>query len=140
MLHVMKLAVGCRDKAHLQALQAERVATHPPLRHRTRNMPRRGAEILEGGSIYWAIAGALVVRQRILDIAADRREDGTACAGLFLDPVLVPVEGRLVKPFQGWRYLPAADAPADISAAAASSGLGSLPPKLRRELRDLCLL
>jgi hypothetical protein len=139
MLHVMKLAVGCRDKAHLQAFQAERARTAPPLRHRTRNMPRRAAEILDGGSIYWAISGAILVRQRILDIAADCWEDGSACAGLFLDPVLVPVEGRPIKPFQGWRYLQAADAPADLSAAA-GSGEGGLPPALRRELRELCLL
>ncbi len=140
MLHVMKLAVGIRDKAHLAAFQAERAGANPPLRHRTRNMPRRAAEIVEGGSIYWVVAGALVIRQRIIDIAEDCWEDGTACAGLFLDPSLVPVAGRTVKPFQGWRYLAAEDAPPDLRAGERAAGDDALPPALRRELRHLCLL
>ncbi len=136
----MKLAVGIRDKAHLQAFQAERAAADPPLRHRTRNMPRRTAEILEGGSMYWVVSGALVIRQRIVGIAEDRWDDGTACAGLFLDPALVPVAGRIVKPFQGWRYLGAEDAPEDLGAAVAAIGDDSLPATLKRQLRELCLL
>ena len=136
---MMKLAVGIRDKAHLQAFQAERTRANPPLRHRTRNMPRRAAEILEGGSMYWVVSGALVVRQRIVGIAEDCWDDGSACAGLFLDPVLVSVTGRVVKPFQGWRYLAAGDAPADVPTGAATAG-DSFPPALRRNLRELCLL
>ena len=77
MLNLMKLAVGVRDIAHLAELQAARAAILPPLRHRTRSFPRRAAEILEGGSMYWVIAGAMVVRQPILDIIEDRRDDGT---------------------------------------------------------------
>ena len=98
------------------------------------------AEILAGGSIYWVVSGAMIVRQRIVDIAQDRWDDGVPCAGLFLDPVLVPVEGRLVKPFQGWRYLSAMDAPADLPGTARASGDDGLPATLRRELRELCLL
>ena len=112
MLHLMKLAVGVRDPAHLRVLQAERAARTPPLRHRTRNFPRRAAEVIGGGSIYWVIAGFLSVRQPILDIVADCREDGSACAALILDPELVALAGRSVKPFQGWRYLASARRPA----------------------------
>lgn len=144
MLNLMKLAVGVRDIAHLGELQAARAAILPPLRHRTRSFPRRAAEILEGGSMYWVIAGAMVVRQPILDIIEDRRDDGTACTGIVLEPRLVPVEGRLMKPFQGWRYLSAQDAPADIVTDVAVGpkprGGQTLPPELIRALRELCLI
>ncbi len=140
MLNLMKLAVGVRDIAHLAELQAARAAILPPLRHRTRSFPRRAAEILEGGSMYWVIAGAMVVRQPILDIIEDRRDDGAACAGIVLEQRLVPVEGRLMKPFQGWRYLSAPDAPADVSDGAKPRGGQALPPELVRALRELCLI
>jgi hypothetical protein len=138
-LHLVKLAVGARDLTHLRAIQAERALREPPLRHRTRNMPRRAAEILAGGSMYWVIGGALIARQRIIDIVTDRWDDGTPCAGLLLDAALVPVRGRLMKPFQGWRYLQAPDAPAD-STAGPADGAAELPDALRHELETLCLL
>ncbi|MBU6497901.1 MAG: DUF1489 family protein, partial [Rhodospirillales bacterium] len=116
MLHLTKLAVGIRDIAHLREVQAARAASDPPLRHRTRNFPRRAAEIIEGGSMYWVVAGAMLVRQRIADIIEDRWDDGSACAGLVLDPTLVPLAGRPTRPFQGWRYLEAAAAPPDLAA------------------------
>ena len=55
-----------------------------------------------------------------------------------MDKKLVPVMPRRLRPFQGWRYLKADDAPADIQA-----GLGEtaeMPEELRRELRVLGLL
>jgi hypothetical protein len=104
-------------------------------------MPKRAAEILSAnGSIYWVVAGFVQVRQRILDIREESWDDGTACAGLVLDPELVPVEARPQKPFQGWRYLAPEAAPPDIRPGAEARGLEALPPRLRRELRDLGLL
>ena len=49
MLHLTKLAVGVRDIEHLRALQTDRAWVNPPLRHRTRNSPRRRADVLDGG-------------------------------------------------------------------------------------------
>ncbi len=138
MLHLTKLAVGARDVAALRALQAARAQTDAPLRHRTRNAPRRAAEVVDGGSIYWVVAGAMLVRQLVLDVVADHWEDGAACAGLVLDPTLVAVEGRPVKAFQGWRYLPAHEAPPDLADGAA--GRHGLPDAMALELRRLCLL
>jgi hypothetical protein len=140
MLHLTKLAVGVRDLDHLRGLQAERMVGGATLRHRTRNFPRRRDEILAGGSIYWVIGGSMLARQRLLDIIEDQWDDQSACAGLILDPNLVPLEGRPTKPFQGWRYLAASDAPADRAAAAPARGIEALPAPLRRELADLCLL
>ncbi len=140
MLHLTKLAVGVRDTEHLRDLQAERMREHPPLRHRTRNFPRRHAEVVDGGSLYWVIAGTMLARQRILDIVEDRRADMTACTSFILDPDIVPISGRPTRPFQGWRYLDPGDAPPDLPALGLVDGLENLPAAMRRELRTLCLL
>ena len=137
MLHLMKLAVGIRDPAHLRAVQAQRLAQEPPLRHRTRHRPRRAEEILDGGSLYWVIAGTMLARQRIVGIVPATQDDGSGCVALLLDAELAPVTGRPVKAFQGWRYLAAADAPPDLDPA---SDIAELPESLLRELRALCLL
>jgi hypothetical protein len=140
MLHLIKLSVGPKDVAQLAAIQARRAQEDPPLRHRTRMFPRRATEILAGGSIYWVVSGWVQVRQRILDIREEQWEDGSSCAGLVLDPTLVPVAARPQKPFQGWRYLAADAAPPDVRAGQAAKGLDALPAKLRDELRALGLI
>ena len=137
MLHLMKLAVGVQDPAHLRALQFERTQRDPPLQHRTRQMPRRAAEIAAGGSMYWVIAGTMLVRQRVLAVEPALREDGHPCAAILLDPAVIPVAGRPVKAFQGWRYLRPEDAPADLDPRAPEA---ALPDKMARRLRELCLL
>jgi hypothetical protein len=140
MLHLTKLAVGARDIEHLRAWQAERAAQQPPLRHRTRHFPRRAAEVIDGGSIYWVVSGATLVRQRVLDIVEDHWDDGSRCSAIILDPALLMVAGRPTKPFQGWRYLSPGDAPPDLVWGEASDGEAALPTTLRQELRALCLI
>ena len=131
MLHLMKLSVGSPDVAELRAWQVRRAADDPPLRHLTRNFPRRAAEVMQGGSMYWVVAGIVAVRQRILDIAEDARLDGSRCAALVLDCELVVVAGRPMRPFQGWRYLEPDAAPPDL-ATLAGGGEAGLPPKCNR--------
>jgi len=140
-LHLLKLSVGPRDVAALAQIQAERRRAGPDLRHWTRMIPRRQEELLDGGSIFWVVAGWVRVRQRLLGIETETRDDGRPAAGLVLDPALVAVEARPVKAFQGWRYLQPADAPPDLREGdVAAEGLDALPPALRRELRALGLL
>jgi len=129
-----------RDFAHLVEIQAARALRDPPLRHQTRNMPKRAAEICAGGSIYWVINRAVQARQRITDIIPDSWDDGSKCAGLVLDPKLVRVAARAVKPFQGWRYLAPVDAPADLAAGVDVSGIDELPEAVRLALTHLALL
>ena len=140
MLHIAKLAVGVRDIDHIRALQADRLRTNPPLRHRTRNFPRRGNEVTNGGSLYWVISGSMLARQRIVDIVEDKRDGGEKCAALLLDPEVVPLIGRPTRPFQGWRYLTPEAAPADLDASVMAVGEEALPHVMRRELRALCLI
>lgn len=139
-LHLIKLSVGPKDVAELAAIQTRRAALDPPLRHQTRSFPKRAAEVITGGSIYWVVAGWVQVRQRILDIREEAWDDGSRCAGLVLDPELVPVAARPQKPFQGWRYLAAEAAPPDLSAPTTAEGQDALPAALRAELRALGLL
>jgi hypothetical protein len=132
--------VGVRDFAHLAEIQAARALRDPPLRHQTRNMPKRAAEICAGGSIYWVINRAVQARQLVTDIVQDSWDDGSKCAGLVLDPQLVRVAARAMKPFQGWRYLAPADAPPDLTAAGGISGIDELPEAVRLALTHLALL
>jgi len=129
-LHLIKLAVGAKSIEEVRAWQTARAKVAPPLRHRTRNFPRRADEITDGGSIYWVINRVVSVRQLVVDIVEAQERDGTSCTDLVL------VRGRLMKPFQGWRYLAAADAPPDEAGGVAVA----LPEALRRELAGLGLI
>ena len=140
MIHLIKLSVGPKDVGQLAAIQARRAQVEPPLRHHTRSTPKRAAELTAGGSIYWVVAGFVQVRQRVLELREDEWDDGSRCCGLVLDPELVPVAARPVKPFQGWRYLEPDAAPADITPGSEALGIEELPAKLRQELRLLGLL
>lgn len=136
----MKLAVGVTDAAHLRALQGARLAHEGRLIHRTRNFPRRAGEVRDGGSMFWVLAGAMVIRQKIADIVDDTLPDGRRCAAIVLDPGLIAVAARLIRPFQGWRYLAADDAPMDIAASQQADGETAIPEELRQKLRLLGLL
>lgn len=138
MVHLVKLSVGIRDFEHLQQVQKERQAANPPLRHRTRHWPRRAEEILDGGSIYWVVAGMVQCRQRILGIEADHYEDGSAATALVLNSLLVRVEPRPFRPFQGWRYLSREEAPPDLGGPGQEGA--DMPMGLKLALRELCLL
>lgn len=141
MLHLIKLCVGVKEVADLAAWQGERARADPPLRHLTRMMPKRAAELLDGGSLYWVIGGLVRVRQRLLDIRAEAFEDGSEGCALVLQRTLVPVEPRPQKPFQGWRYLEPAAAPPDLARGAVpAAGIEKLPPAMRRQLQELCLI
>ncbi len=142
-LNLVKLAVGIEDPAHLAAVQDRRLAEamaaqRPPrLFHVTRNVPRRAAELLDGGSIYWVIRGRIRVRQRLLDIERDTDAEGRGFCRLLLDPQRIETEARPHRAIQGWRYLPGEAAPPDLAAAGTGE---ALPAELAAELRELGLL
>jgi hypothetical protein len=143
-LHLVKLCVGVDTVEDLQGwvefrLEEKRRAGQTPEHfHTTRMMPRRGEELLDGGSLYWVIRGNVQVRQRLLEIRPFRDKDGIRRCKLVLEPKLVLTEWQPRRAFQGWRYLAAKDAPRDI--AGDRERIAALPPKLRRELAELGLL
>jgi hypothetical protein len=144
-LHLIKLCVGVDSIADLETRIRERLKVRraageirPLPVHRTRMMPKRVEELVNDGSIYWVIKGQVAARQLIKAIEPFKDADGIGRCLIIMDKKLVPVMPRRLRPFQGWRYLKADDAPADIQA-----GLGEtaeMPEELRRELRVLGLL
>lgn len=144
-LHLIKLCVGTtsiEDLAHWQAENRQfRTKAGAPLRvfHTTTQWPRREADLLDGGSLYWVIKGVIQARQRLTGFADGHKDDGTPCCLILLDPEIVPVRPVPRKAFQGWRYLTADDAPADIRRGA-HDGLARMPQHMRKELAALCLI
>ncbi|HYG31272.1 MAG TPA: DUF1489 family protein [Allosphingosinicella sp.] len=128
-----KVAVGCGSLDALAVRQRLRLADGVvPIV--TRFMPKR-AEELVGGSLYWIVKHRITARQIILGFAS-REEDRKTI--IRLDPVLVPVRARPKRAHQGWRYLAAADAPADLDGD--DDGLLALPPLLSMKLAGLALI
>jgi hypothetical protein len=144
-LHLIKLCVGVASIEDLAAWQKGRLAEQrkagekPRLFHTTFQTPKRQAELLDGGSLYWVIKGVIQVRQRLLGFEDGHKQDGSPCCLLLYDRELVPVRPVPRRAFQGWRYLPADDAPPDL-AAGSGGGLAVLPAKMRRELAELGLI
>jgi hypothetical protein len=97
--------------------------------------PSRATEVLDGGSLYWVIKGKVCVRQRIIGIEQFKDGEGIGRCHLVLDQKLARVSPRAKRPFQGWRYLQAKDAPKDLAGATLDA-----PEELRKALADLGLL
>jgi hypothetical protein len=134
-LHLMKLAVGIDDIDQLRRIRAARAAERGGSWVYTRNHPRRAAEVLVGGSIYWVIRGHIRVRQLVTGFRSQRDANGRRYCLIEVDENLVPTLPRAWRPFQGWRYLAPEDAPADRSEA------GEPPSdRLLAELRSLGLI
>lgn len=138
-LHLLKLCVGASSVEDLSdwqdryAAAARAEGRDATLRHVTRQWPKRAGELLSGGSLYWVFKGLTLARQRILTLEAwDQGDEIDRCA-IVLEPAIVRTEPQPRRPFQGWRYLTADDAPRDL--AAADDG-AALPDTLREALAE----
>ncbi len=137
-LHLIKLCVGITQFEELEAWQKYRQGKDGVLQHITRMTPRRGDELLKGGSIYWVIKGIIQARQKLLELRPIMDDEGVAHCALILDPKLVRTQPQPRRPFQGWRYLKPEDAPRDMPLGRA--GKNAMPPEMRAELMALGLL
>ncbi len=143
-LHLIKLCVGAESIPDLESWIAEKLAMKrkakqkPEQCHRTRMVPKRQAELLDGGSLFWVIKGQISARQRLLDIRPYTDEQGIGRCDLVLEPEVIPVSPRRCRPFQGWRYLKDEEAPPDLRGGLAD--VGQMPEKMQKELRELGLL
>ena len=142
-LHLIKLSVGPETLADLARWQNARLKEKKKkrepllLQHITRMTPKRGDQLLDGGSIFWVIRGQIMCRERILDIRPFTDKEGIHRCRLVLDPKCVLVEPRPRSAFQGWRYLLPKDAPPDITDPRSAK---NLPEALKSELAELGLL
>ncbi|MFN6979769.1 MAG: DUF1489 family protein, partial [Gemmobacter sp.] len=124
------------DLAAWQASQA-RVWPKGCAVHVTRMWPKREAELLAGGSLYWVIKGMILARQRLVRLERVDEGDGTPRCALVLDSAIIRTEPVPRAPFQGWRYFEPAQAPRDLSPGRARED--RLPPSLAAALADIGL-
>ncbi len=143
-LHLIKLSVGTDSIQSLADWQSQRMreriaqGVDPRPRHITRMTPKRGDELLPGGSIYWVIQGKILARQPLAALVPVVDEEGIKRCALMLEPFLLRTQPRPRKPFQGWRYLTTEDAPADIDSSTPTGT--DMPEEMREELEKFGLL
>lgn len=136
-INILKLCVGAERVEDLLDWQRSPRAKGPDglPRHVTRMWPKREAEVVAGGSLYWVFKGVILARQRILRFDPVDRGDGITRCGLVLDPDVRRTEAVPKRPFQGWRYLLADHAPRDLPKGRELSE--QLPPRLEAALAEI---
>ncbi|MYM56968.1 DUF1489 family protein [Thalassovita mangrovi] len=139
-INLIKLSVGTEDVDNLALWQKMPHAQTPDglPRHVTRMWPKREAELLNGGSIYWVIKGVIQCRQRVLRLDEVMGQDGIRRCAIVLDPELHRTAQALRRPFQGWRYLKPEDSPADLTATRKTEE--PLPAELSAALAEIGVL
>ena len=137
-LNLIKLSVGSESVDSLIDWQKtrQRKINGTSHFHITRMWPRRDAELLDGGSIYWVVQGVVQCRQSITGLEEVIGEDGIRRCAILLGADIIRTEPQRKRPFQGWRYLTTSDAPQDLSASAASDS-ADIPPTLMAALADI---
>ena len=129
---MIKLVVGAATIEDLLDWRARNAEGGGPWILRTRMTPKRGAEMVDGGSIYRVFKGVILCRQKILAVNTLGEGVTTRCE-ITLDEDIVRVTPTPRRAFQGWRYLDPKDAPADLDETA----FGDVPDDLARQLREV---
>jgi len=143
-LNLLKLCVGAEsirdleDWIGMRMIALKKAGLSAEQFHTTRMVPKRMDELLDGGSLYWVIKGQVAARQILREVRPFTDPDGISRCHLVLEPKVIPVMPRPCRPFQGWRYLKAEDAPRDLGDD--GGDIVEMPEDLRRELRDLGLI
>ena len=131
-MNLIKLCVGAETPADLAAWRKRRAKEgRRPVVH-TRQTPKRAAELLQGGSLYWVFKGQILIRQPIVGIETIPVGARTRCE-ILLDDAMIATAPQPRRAFQGWRYLTVADAPPDLAAETAAN----MPAELARQLREI---
>jgi hypothetical protein len=132
-LSLVKLCVGCDTVEELLEWHRAEIGQGQPWKMRTRQTPKRAAELIDGGSLYRVYKGFILSRQTIWKVETVGQGPAARCE-VTLDPnvtLTVPTPRRA---FQGWRYLEAKDAPPDLRSAGDGDGV---PVALAKQLREL---
>ncbi len=128
---MIKLVVGAANIDELLAWRRGHAKPGDPWILRTRQTPKRAAEMVDGGSVYRVFKGVILCRQAILDVATVG-EGASARCEVTLSEEIVRVAPTPRRAFQGWRYLEAKDAPGDLRA----DEVGEVPTELARKLLE----
>jgi hypothetical protein len=134
-LHLTKVAFGAQSLDEIRTWFAGR---GDEARLTTRNLPKRADEIApptgEHGSLFWIYKHQLVARSPILRFEP-APERGTH---IVIEARMILLHPQARRAHQGWRYLDAADAPADLGAGDVPGE--ALPADLASELARLGLV
>jgi hypothetical protein len=135
--NLIKLSVGTESPETLRRWQEYMQQMHGRIFHTTRMTPKRRDEVLDGGSIYWVIKGAIRARQKVIDLEEFVDEEGIKHCRIVLDPELIETATWPHRAFQGWRYLGEDKTPPDVKSGQNDD---DLPDDMAMELRDLGLI
>ena len=138
-VNILKLCVGADSVEDLTDWQESQRHRWPKgcAVHVTRMWPKREAEVLGGGSLYWVIKGVILARQRIVGLEKVDGADGIQRCALVLDAEVIRTEAAARRPFQGWRYLDPAESPRDLPKGRERED--ALPPSLAQALAEIGL-
>jgi len=136
---LIKLVVGVEDLDDFYRRSRKEIIDYdgqPAVPCWTRFMPKRADDVMrQGGSIYRVMNKRIQCRLRILGFEmVDVPGRGRMCM-IMQDPDIIETVALPHRPFQGWRYLDPAKAPADKGLYKASNE-SPIPPDLARELKD----
>ena len=130
-LHLTKVAYGATSLDDMNAWFAgrgdEALLT-------TRYLPKRAAELVDGGSLFWIFKHQLVARSPILRFA----EAEIGKTHIVIGTGLIAVRPQPRRAHQGWRYLDGNDAPRDLAEGEIAEDI--MPGKLVGELARLGLV
>ena len=139
MINLLKLCVGADSVEDLLDWQTSQRPHWPEGRsiHVTRMWPKREADLLDGGSLYWVVRGVIRCRQELVGFEEDvDDEDGKKYCKIKVKRTLIQTAPRACKAFQGWRYLEPERAPPDLS----QGDTADMPAEMAAELKRLGLL
>lgn len=141
-VHILKVAAGIssiEELEHVVKLYSVQDPELGPIMAMTsRNTPQRRTELLQGGSVFWIIKRQIVARAKLVDIRKVESPDGRKACQMCIEPKVIHTVPQPKNGFQGWRYLPPENAPADLITGDSDAGHGS--PELAAELQTLGLL
>jgi hypothetical protein len=131
-LHLIKLCVGCDTVEELKDWRRSHDEPGRPWVMRTRQTPKRAAELVDGGSLYRIFKGFVLCRQRILAVDTVGAGPAARCE-VTLEEAVVLTTPTPRRAFQGWRYLQPHEAPVDLMGFSEDAA----PPELAKRLREI---
>lgn len=141
-VHIIKLVVGVESLEQFAQIQKREMFDYhgvPAVPCWTRFKPKRADEILrEGGSIYRVIKNRIQCRHKILGFEMVEDAEGKTRCMIVQDARMIKTLSKPRRPFQGWRYLEPAKAPADRGVY--SSAEDDIPADIEAGLKDAGLL
>jgi hypothetical protein len=130
-LHLTKVAFQAKSLSEMHGWFAER---GEEALLTTRYLPKRHAEIVPGGSLFWIFKSQLVARSGILRFAeAENLRTHIVISTRLIDVFPIPCRAH-----QGWRYLEDQHAPRDLTEGEDASE--AMPGRLAGELARLGLV